>query len=151
MFTRKYCNKIQSKSESRLNPIEVFMKDLLLNVGYYNDTFLNSKKKKESIASSNRTSLSRLGDCYKYKTIATGLTQEDLVIYIEERTLIIHTKVDKNNVLLNDPFKVEVNHKVKLKDKVDKDNITAILCNGILEVVIPFDNSEEWKHEVKFV
>ena len=117
MFTRKYCNKIQSKSESRLNPIEVFMKDLLLNVGYYNDTFLNSKKKKESITSSNSTSLSRLGDCYKYKTIATGLTQEDLVIYIEERTLIIHTKVDKNNVLLNDPFKVGVNHKVKLKDK----------------------------------
>ena len=77
MFTRKYCNKIQSKSESRLNPIEVFMKDLLLNVGYYNDTFLNSKNKKESIQ------------------VLIAQVYQDLVIVINTKQLLqdLHKKI----------------------------------------------------------
>ena len=151
MFTRQYYNQIHNTPSSRLNPIDSLMKDILLNIKPTNDIFLKTNISKNFNTSSSNSNLSKNDNGYQYKTIATGLTQEDLEIYIEDSSLVILTKkADKENEF-PDPFKISIDHKIKLKDKVDKDNIVAHLSNGVLEITIPFDNTEEVKHTVKFI
>ena len=151
MFTRQYYNQIHNTPSSRLNPIDSLMKDILLNIRSTNDIFSKTNISKDFSISSKNSNLSRTDSGYIYKTIATGLTQEDLEIYIEDSSLIILTKKSDEENEFPDPFKINIDHKIKLKDKVDKDNIVAHLSNGVLEITIPFDNTEEVKRTVKFI
>jgi HSP20 family molecular chaperone IbpA len=140
MFTKKYYNRINNTHYSRLNPIDAFIQNLLLNNRLTRDVFSKESIEKDYIINYNNSNLSKCEECYKYKTVATGLKQEDLEIYIEDSSLIIFTKKSVGENKFSDSFKSTINHKIKLKDKVDKDNITLILSNGILEVVVPFEN-----------
>tara|TARA_Y100000591_G_C21552910_1_gene554619 strand:- start:92 stop:547 length:456 start_codon:yes stop_codon:yes gene_type:complete len=151
MFTRQYYNQIHNTPSSRLNPIDSLMKDILLNIRPTNDIFSKTNISKDFSISSKNSNLSRTDSGYKYKTIATGLTQEDLEIYIEDSSLVILTKKSDEDNEFPDPFKINIDHKIKLKDKVDKDNIVAHLSNGVLEITIPFDDTEEVKRTVKFI
>ena len=151
MFTRQYYNQIHNTPSSRLNPIDSLMKDILLNIKPTNDIFLKTNISKNFNTSSSNSNLSKNDNGYQYKTIATGLTQEDLEIYIEDSSLVILTKKADEENEFPDPFKIKIDHKIKLKDKVDKDNIVAHLSNGVLEITIPFDNTEEIKRTVKFI
>ena len=151
MFTRQYYNQIHNTPSSRLNPIDSLMKDILLNIKPTNDIFSKTNISKDFSISSRNSNLSKTDSGYQYKTIATGLTQEDLEIYIEDSSLVIITKNTDEENAFPDPFKISIDHKIKLKDKVDKDNIVAHLSNGVLEITIPFDNTEEVKRTVKFI
>ena len=151
MFTRQYYNQIHNTPSSRLNPIDSLMKDVLLNIKPTNDIFSKTNISKDFRISSSNSNLSKSDSGYQYKTIATGLTQEDLEVYIEDSSLIILTKKTDEENAFPDPFKISIDHKIKLKDKVDKDNIVAHLSNGVLEITIPFDNTEDVKRTVKFI
>lgn len=151
MFTKQYYNQIHNTPSSRLNPIEVLMKDILFNIKPANDIFSKTNITKDFVISSTDSNLSKSDSGYQYRTVATGLTQEDLEIYIEDSSLVILTKKKDEENQFPDPFKINIDHRIKLKDKVDKDNIVAHLSNGILEITIPFNNTKESKSTVKFI
>ena len=122
MFTKKYYNRINNTHYSRLNPIDAFIQNLLLNNRLTRDVFSKESIEKDYIINYNNSNLSKCEECYKYKTVATGLKQEDLEIYIEDSSLIIFTKKSVGENKFSDSFKSTINHKIKLKDKEENNS-----------------------------
>jgi len=128
MFTKQYYRNLINSNSSSLNPIDELVKSV----------FLNRKPKKDFIINTSNSILSKTLYGYEYKTIAVGLDQEEIEVYIQDSHLFIHTKELTREDNIADPFKVIINHKIKLKDKVDEDNIISQLSNGVLKVIVPF-------------
>jgi HSP20 family molecular chaperone IbpA len=125
---------------SKTNILDNFLSDFIFSDIYHYTP-------KSFAAYSNSADLVKNDNNYCYKAIATGLDKEDLSIVVEENTLIISTKDTKESSLL----KTSLNHKVKLREKVDSSNITAKLDKGILEISLPFDTCVKEKTTVKFI
>ena len=125
---------------SKTNILDSFLSDFVFNDAYHYTP-------KSFISYGNSADLVKNDNDYCYKAVATGLDKEDLSISVEENTLIVSTKEIKDSSLL----KTSLNHKVKLKEKVDSNNITAKLDKGILEINLPFDTSIKEKTTVKFI
>ena len=122
------------------NIIDSFLSDFIFNDLYHYTP-------KSFINYSNNADLVKNKDDYCYKVLATGLEKEDLSISVEENTLIVNTKEFKKESFL----KTSLDHRIKLKEKVDSSNITAKLEKGILEITLPFDKVSKEKTTVKFI
>ena len=129
---------ITKYSNSRL--IDTLLNDLFYT-GIYNFPL------KSDLSFSNSANLDKLEEKYVYKTVATGLSQEDIQIDLEDNVLLVKSKLDESE----DSFVTDLNHKIKLKQKVDVNNITAKLDKGVLEINLPYDNSSKENCNITFI
>ena len=117
--------------------------DSIINDVFYSKDYYPTNK----LIYSNSADLSRDEESYTFKSIATGLKEEDLDIFIDNQDLVVKTK----EVEEEEMFRSKIDHKIRLKEKVDKENVVAKLDMGVLEITIPFDKSSIEKHKIKFV
>ena len=96
---------------------------------------------------SNNCNLEKEEERYVYNTVATGLSEEDLDISIDNNFLIIKTKSDEEKCKLAS----SINQRIKLQTSVDSENITANLSKGILTLYVPFKTRKETSTSVKFI
>lgn len=116
--------------------------DSIINDVFYSKDYYPTNK----LIYSNSADLSRDEEAYTFKSIATGLKEEDLDIFMDNQDLVVKTKDVEEEM-----FRSKINHKIRLKEKVDKENVIAKLDMGILEITIPFDKSSIEKHKINFV
>lgn len=95
---------------------------------------------------SNNCNLVKEEERYVYSTVATGLSEEDLDISIENNFLVVKSNNDnKINLFSN------INQRIKLQTSVDSENVTANLDKGILTLYVPFKERKETSTSVKFI
>ena len=119
--------------------------DTLLNDLFYTGVYGFPLKSESTF--SNSANLDKLDEKYVYKTIATGLSKEDIQIDLEDNVLLVKSVKKENEC----SFITDLNHKVKLKEKVDTSNITAKLDKGVLEINLPFDISNKENCNITFI
>ena len=102
------------------------------------DIFYPVQEKKYYTYSS--TGLKKESDRYIYKTPAIGLDKKDIDIQVKNNTLLINSKVSKENLC---EISNNINHSIKLKEKINTNNVIANLEKGILKITLPFLIAEE--------
>jgi HSP20 family molecular chaperone IbpA len=95
---------------------------------------------------SNNCNLVKEEERYVYSTIATGLSEEDLEINVDNNFLVVKSKGERKSNLVTC-----INQKVKLQTSVDHENITANLDKGILTLYVHFKAQKEDSTSVKFI
>jgi HSP20 family molecular chaperone IbpA len=110
----------------KVNTNKNLLSDLL------SDFFYVPSQEFDYLYASRNTGLVKEKDHYVYKTIATGLSKEDINISIENNTLYVKAQGNYKEM------KEDLNHSIKLKQSVNEDLITASLDKGILQIKIPF-------------
>jgi HSP20 family molecular chaperone IbpA len=99
---------------------------------FLNDFFYITSSEFNSLSALRNTGLIKEKDHYIYKTIATGLSKEDINISIENNTLSIKAQGNYKEM------KENLNHSIKLKQHVNEELIIASLEKGILQIKMPF-------------
>lgn len=123
----------------------IYLGNEILNSFFRDLTGSNCYRNYDALFTSN-CNLEKEEDRYVYSTVATGLSEEDLDISIDNNFLIVKSKSDqKRNLVTN------INQKIKLQSPVDSENVTANLDKGILTLYIPFKERKEYSTSVKFV
>ena len=81
------------------------------------------------------TGLKKESDRYIYQTPAIGLDKKDIDIQVKNNTLLINSNVSKERLC---EISNNINHSIKLKEKIDINNVVAKLEKGILKITLPF-------------
>ena len=123
----------------------IYLGNELLNSFFRDITGSNYYRNYDNLFSNN-CNLEKEEERYVYSTVATGLSEEDLDISIDNNFLIVKSNNDnKSNLISN------INQKIKLQTSVDSENITASLERGILTLYVPFKARKEASTSVKFI